>query len=598
MSAARRLAAILAVDVAGYSRLMGEDEAGTARAVRERREAAAPIVRAFGGRLVKTTGDGVLLEFPSVVAAVECAILMQKMMAERNAALPEAKRILYRIGVNLGDVLIEGDDILGDGVNVAARLEGICEPGGICLSEDAHRQALGRVAVAFVDLGEQSLKNIARAVRAYALSPDAVAAADVAIPRAAASPTSAPTPERREPPRLSLVVLPFANIGGDPAQDYFVDGVTESLTTDLSRVSGAFVIARNTAFTYKGKAFDAKTIGRELNVRYVLEGSVQRGGGRVRVNVQLIDAEIGHHLWAERFDKPVADLFEMQDEIVSRLANQLGAALISAEARRAENAPDPDAFDLYLEGMAWLNKGPHPPHLAHARGFFARALGIDPENVDALIGSAGADFLEMMDFASAERAARLALAETSLLKALAAAPDNALAHLWLSLVKIYSYRPEQAIAEAERALALDRNLAMALFAVGFAKIFVGRPEETEDYIKQAMRLSPRDTFLFVWKCCVGAAKLHLGAYEEAAFWAGQSVTAYPHLPIARFFLAAALGQLGRIAEARAQAEAGLALSPGFTIRRFHEQPDCDNPIYLEQRHNIYEGLRKAGVPEE
>jgi TolB-like protein/class 3 adenylate cyclase len=599
VSETRKLAAILAVDVAGYSRLMGEDEAGTAKAVRERREAATPTVRAFGGRLVKTTGDGVLLDFQSVVAAVECAILMQKMMAERNAALPEPKRIVYRIGVNLGDVLIEGDDILGDGVNVAARLEGLCEPGGLCVSGSAYEHVSGRVAADFADLGEQSLKNIGRPVRAFALSPEAIEEARIDVP--ARDGVFLPQPSatsHREARRLSIVVLPFANFGGDPEQEYFVDGVTESLTTDLSRVSGAFVIARNTAFTYKGKAFDAKTIGRELNVRYVLEGSVQRGGGRVRVNVQLIDAEIGHHLWAERFDKPVADLFEMQDEIVSRLANQLGAALISAEARRAENAPDPDAFDLYLQGMAWLNKGPHPPHLAQARGFFARALGIDPDNVDALIGSAGADFLEMMDFASAERAARLALAETSLLKALAAAPDNALAHLWLSLVKIYSYRPEQAIAEAERALALDRNLAMALFAVGFAKIFVGRPEETEDYIKQAMRLSPRDTFLFAWKCSVGAAKLHLGAYEEAAVWAGQSVTAYPHLPIARFFLAAALGQLGRIAEARAQAEAGLALNPGFTIRRFHEQPDCDNPIYLEQRHNIYEGLRKAGVPEE
>ena len=262
-------------------------------------------------------GDGVLLEFPSIVAAVECAVAIQKMMAERNAALPEAKRILYRIGVNLGDVLVEGDDILGDGVNVAARLEGIASPAAISLAGSAYEHVGGRIAAEFVEIGEQSLKNIAKPVRAYALSPEAIASARIEAPETIAAPASPlPAPDRREPPRLSLVVLPFANIGGDPEQEYFVDGVTESLTTDLSRISGAFVIGRSTAFTYKGKAVDLKQLGRELNVRYVLEGSVQRGGNRMRVNVQLIEAESGRHLWAERFDKPVADLFEMQDEIV------------------------------------------------------------------------------------------------------------------------------------------------------------------------------------------------------------------------------------------------------------------------------------------
>jgi TolB-like protein len=326
MTAARRLAAILAADVVGYSSLMGEDEAGTAKAVRERREAATPIVRGFGGRLVKTTGDGVLLEFPSVVAAVECAIAIQRMMAERNAEIPEAKRILYRVGVNLGDILIDGDDILGDGVNVAARLEGIAEPGGICLSEDAWRQVRDKVNDRFIDLGEKTLKNIARPVRVYALK------------SGASAPAVAARAEKSGAPRLSLVVLPFANIGGDASQDYFVDGVTESLTTDLSRISGAFVIGRSTAFSYKGKAVDLRQIGRELNVRYVLEGSVQRGGARLRVNVQLIEAETSQHLWAERFEKPITDLFDMQDEIVSRLANQLEAELISGGAPRGESA--------------------------------------------------------------------------------------------------------------------------------------------------------------------------------------------------------------------------------------------------------------------
>ena len=305
MTAARRLAAIVAADVVGYSRLMGEDEAGTARAVREHREAARPIVADHGGRIVKTTGDGLLLEFPSVVAAVECAIAIQNLMAERNAGTLQTKRILYRIGVNLGDVLIEGDDILGDGVNIAARLEGLCEPGGVLISGTAYDHVRGKIDAHFVDLGDKDLKNVVRPVRVYALN----IGLETSPPALSAFETGG-----RGPPRLSIVVLPFVNIGGDPEQEHFVDGVTESLTTDLSRIRHAVVIGRNTAFTYKGKHVDLKQIGRELNVRYVLEGSVQPGGNRMRVNVQLIDAETGNHLWAERFDKPLADLFDMHNE--------------------------------------------------------------------------------------------------------------------------------------------------------------------------------------------------------------------------------------------------------------------------------------------
>ena len=305
----RRLAAILAADVAGYSRLMGLDEVGTAHTLREHRKVTDALVAKHGGRLVKTTGDGVLLEFPSVVDAVECAVAVQAVMEQRNEGVPVDRRILFRIGINLGDILIEGDDILGEGVNIAARLEGIAEPGGICISSSAYDHVRGKVSVEFTDLGEQPLKNIARPIRTYAVG--LKADSDRAVPLASSA------------PRLSIVVLPFANIGGDPEQDYFVDGVTESLTTDLSRISGSFVIGRHTAFTYKGKVVDLKQIGRELNVRYVLEGSVQRSGSRLRVNVQLIDAETGSHLWAERFDKPIADLFDMQDEIVARLARAL-----------------------------------------------------------------------------------------------------------------------------------------------------------------------------------------------------------------------------------------------------------------------------------
>src|ERR1700735_1236061 len=444
MSGTRKLAAILAVDVVGYSRLMGEDEAGTARAVREHREAARPGVAGLGGRIVKTTGDGLLLEFPSVIAGVECAVAIQTLMAERNADVPEAKRVVYRIGVNLGDVLIEGDDILGEGVNIAARLEAICEPGGVLISGAAHDHVRGRIDAEFVDLGEKSLKNIARPVRAYAVRTN-----HASIARA----PSATAPERQGPQRLSIVVLPFANLGGDAEQEYFVDGVTESLTTDLSRIRGSFVIGRNTAFTYKGKAVDLKQIGRELNVRYVLEGSVQRGGNGMRVNVQLIDAETGNHFWAERFDKPLGDLFDMQDEIVARLANQLGTELAAAEARRAEQAPSPDSMDLYFQGLAWINKGQTAENLVPARGFFDRALAADPGNVDALIDLARADVYAAALFFVADPVAAFAAAEARLTKALSLVPDHARGHIWLGFVYIFTRRAIPGVAEGENARA-------------------------------------------------------------------------------------------------------------------------------------------------
>ena len=326
-----------------------------------------PAVAVHRGRIVKRTGDGALVEFRSVVDAVRCAIEVQNGMVERNTGLPPERKIEFRIGIHLGDVVEESDgDLMGDGVNIAARLEGICEPGAINLSEDAYRQVKSRLDLTVSDLGETQLKNIPEPVRVFSL--------EIGKP-AQAKPVGPPKPtEVAGPPRLSIVVLPFANIGGDPEQEYFVDGVTESLTTDLSRIGGSFVIARNTAFTYKGKPIDVKQVGRDLGVRYVLEGSAQRGGNRLRVNVQLIDAETGNHLWAERFDKPVADLFDMQDEIVAHLANQLGVQLMVAEARRAERAPHPDSMDLYFQGVACLNKG----RICRVSGASARFLRARP----------------------------------------------------------------------------------------------------------------------------------------------------------------------------------------------------------------------------
>ena len=353
MGETRKLAAILVSDVVGYSRLTGADEDRILARLRAlRSDLIDPTIAVHHGRVVKRIGDGAIVEFRSVVDAVNCSIEVQRAMVERNAGVAPDKRIEFRIGIHLGDVVEESDgDLMGDGVNIAARLEGIAKPGAICMSEDAYRQVKGRLDLAVHDLGLKQLKNIAEPIRVYSL--------DVAQP-ARAKPAPAQAPEKSAPPRLSIVLLPFANIGGDPEQEHFVDGVTESLTTDLSRIRGAYVVARNTAFTYKGKPLDVKAIGRELNVRYVLKGSVQRGGSRMRVNVQLIDAETGNHLWAERFDKALADLFDMQDEIVARLANALNAQLAAAEARRAAQAPNPDSMDLYFQGLACYNRGRTP----------------------------------------------------------------------------------------------------------------------------------------------------------------------------------------------------------------------------------------------
>jgi TolB-like protein/class 3 adenylate cyclase len=584
----RRLSAIFAADVAGYSRLMGLDEAGTARILREHRVVADALVAEHGGRIVKTTGDGILLEFPSVVDAVECAVAVQAVMAERNECVQQDRRMLFRIGINLGDILIEGDDILGDGVNVAARLEGIAEPGGICISSAAYDQVRGKVDVEFADLGEQNLKNIARPVRAYALKRNGFGL----------DKQNGTVPHTPSAPRLSIVVLPFANIGGDPEQDYFADGVTESLTTDLSRIAGSFVIAGNTAFTFKGKAVDMKQIGRELNVRYVLEGSVQRGGNRLRVNVQLIDAETGNHLWAERFDKPVADLFDMQDEIVSRLANTLDAQLIAAEARRAEGLLHPNSMDLYFQGRACWNKGFTREYLTQARGYFERALTLDPGNIEALVGTAQVEIALAAGFLfSDDRIARLAVAETASIKALSLVPNHAAAHAALGIVQTLTNRAARGIAECERALALDRNWASAHAFIGLAKYSLGRAEETEAHILEALRISPRDILAYQWMMIAGNAKLLLNSEADAAAWFRRCLEANRNFPLVHFLLAAALALLGEPDQARAAAEAGSALNPGFTIRTYRTYAMSDNPTYLAGRERIFEGLRLAGVPE-
>ena len=587
MTASRKLAAILAADVVGYSRMMGEDEAGTASLVRERREAAQPIIAAHGGRLFKTMGDGMFVEFPSVVAAVECALAMQRQMAASNEGAVEAKRVLYRIGVHLGDVLVEGEDILGDGVNIASRLESVADPGGVSISGAAHEHVRGRIEAEFIDLGEKALKNIARPVRVYAVRVDA----------GPSGPALEAAHSDVGPPRLSIIVLPFANIGGDSEQDYFVDGVTESLTTDLSRIRGSFVIARNTAFTYRGKAFDVTQIGRELNVRYALEGSVQRSGNRMRINAQLIDAQSGSHLWAERFERPVTDLFEMQDEIVARIANTLNAQLIAAEARRAERAPTPDSLDLYFQGQAWVSKGVTFETLTKARAFFERALALDPANVDAIAGMAQVEANFAISLSTDDKAARFAAAEASATKALSLAPDHALAHLTLGMVLGFTNRAIQGIAEYERALALDRNMAGAHSLIGQNKLFIGRAEESEAHVLEALRLSPRDPWAYIWLLTAGFAACLLGRNEEAASWFRRSIEANRNFALCHFIYGTVLANIGRTDEARSELAAGLALDPGFTIANFQSAVSSDNLVYLEQRSRIIDDMRRAGIPE-
>lgn len=585
----RRLSAILAADVAGYSRLMHQNEEAThTKLTALLADGITPAISEHGGRIVKNTGDGFLAEFRSAVEAVRAAVQFQNRVKELTNAEAEDRRIAFRIGINVGDVIVEPHDIFGDGVNIAARLESIAEPGGICISSSAYDHVRGKVSVEFIDLGEKNLKNIHSAVRVYA------------VVRASSGPTTqveSAKPGPLSPPRLSIVVLPFANLSGDREQDYFADGITESLTTDLSRIGGSFLMAQNSAVSYKGRAVDVRQVGRELNVRYVLEGSVQRSGKRLRMNVQLIDARSGQHLWAERFEKPFGDLFDMQDEIVSRLAGTLGAQLIEAEAQQAERTLHPDAMDLCFQGRAWLMKGISLECVTQARRFFERSLEFDPGNVEAMIGLANVDTVIGGSFTTDDGPARLAAAEAMVNKVLSIRPNSASAHMARGWVQTFTNRAAQGIREFEHALALAPNLVNAHAALGFAKSYIGRATETEGHILEALRLSPRDVFAYQWACFAGVAKLLLGSDVEAVSWLRRSTEANRNFHLAHISLAAALALTGALDEARTAARTGLALNSGFTIRRLLAAQQSDNPIYLAGLQRLCEGWRLAGVPE-
>jgi TolB-like protein/class 3 adenylate cyclase len=582
----RRLTAILAADVAGYSRLIGADDEGTlVRLNAHHSELVEPKLKEHRGRGIRTAGDGLLVLFPSVVDAIRCAVDIQRGMAERNAQVPPEKRIEFRMGINVGDVIIDGTSIHGDGINVAARLEALAEVGGINVSDRVQEDVHGSLDISFEDAGEQRLKNIARPVRVYRLVFDQS--------RVAAG-TGAPAPTT---PRLSMVVLPFANLSGDPGQDYFVDSIVETLTTDLSRIAQSFVIARNTAFTYKHKVVHAKQIGRELGVRYLIQGSIQCAGTRLRVTVQLIDAITGSHLWAERFDRDRGDLFEIQDQIVTNLARMLDVELISAESKRAALSSDQQSLDLTFRGWAAFNRGLNPGGLKEARRFFEQALMLDQDNVMALTGLADANSAMIITYMTDDPTSWLVATESMAMKALALAPNEAKAHASLALVYMWTNRVSQSISEYERALALDQNLSFAHANIGIAKYVSGRPQETEDHIARAIRLSPRDAQLNVWCLAAGVAKLSLSCDEEAVSWLHRAIEANRTLPLTHFILASALALQGKTNEALVATNAGLALDPGFTIQRYRNNPLSDNPSYLAHRKRICEGMFAAGVPE-
>jgi TolB-like protein len=582
----RRLSAILAADVAGYTRLMHSDEEAThAKLAALLASAINPTIAEHGGRIVKNTGDGFLAEFPSAVEAVRAAVNFQARIHELTIGDAEDRRIAFRVGINIGDIIAEPHDIFGNDVNIAARLESIAEPGGICISSSAYDHVRGKVAVEFGDMGEQTLRNIARPVHVYAMV------------RENAGPVTCARRMRASAPRLSIVVLPFANLSGSAKQDYFADGITESLTTDLSRINGTFVIACNTAFTFKGKAIDVQQLGRELNVRYVLEGSVQRAENQVRVIVQLIDAEARSHLWADRFDKPVAK-FDMQDEIVARLGIALDAQLIEAEARRAELSPKPGAVDLIFQGRSWWNRGTTLENMVRAKAYFERALVLDPGNIEALVGTASVDAASGANFMDVDVGARLAAAEAILIKVLSKSPRHASAHMYLAAVQSCTNRAALAIGECEQALALDRNLADAHVIMGLAKLFIGRGPETEAHIKEALRLSPRDSRAYRWMFIIGVAKQVLGADAEAIVWLRRCVEANWSYPVGHFSLAAALVAIGSLEEAQAAARAGLALDPAFTIRRLGSMRVSDDPTFRAAVKRIFHDMRMAGLPKE
>jgi adenylate cyclase len=633
MGDARKIAAILVTDVVGYSRLASADEDRTLSRLRGlRSDLIDPAIAAHHGRIVKRTGDGNLIEFRSVVDAVHCAIEVQNGLIERNSGLPPERRIEFRVGIHLGDVVEESDgDLMGDGVNIAARLEGFCKPGAICLSEDAYRQVKGRLDLAVTDLGPTQLKNIAEPIRVYSLdvnkpaqakraerktsSPLALGALGIAVlailaaasawvllgakrvpPPATTAPIASNASAPAQAAHLSIVVLPFANLSGDPAQDYFADGITDNLTTDLSRIRNSFVIARNTAFTYKGKSVDAKEIGKELGVRYVLEGSVQRDQSRVRVNAQLIDAESGAHLWAERFEENIADLFKLQDQVVARLANTLGFALVTAEAEKSARSKNTDAIDLTMRGLALLQQAtPRPVKeqreiLKAALALFDQALEIDANDADALAGEAAAYHAEyQFGWTGAETDLEAKIIDQAN-RAIALDPNNERAYFAKASYLMLTHRAGEALRAANAGLSINPNFAPLYGARSAAETSLGNFEAAKSDAQEAILLSPRDPLLGLRYVNIGIAELGLGRYDAAIEGFHKAIDAGYANFIPYADLAAVYALQGRTDEMRTALVEARRLNPDLTVKWLIDHAPNVPPLF--------EGLRKAGLAEE
>jgi adenylate cyclase len=593
----RKLSAIFAADVEGYSRLMGRDEVGTLRTLTAYRVITDRLIASHRGRIFNTAGDSILADFASAVDAVQCAVEIQEAIAKENADRPAGEQMRFRIGIHVGDIIVQGDNLFGDAVNVAARLEALAEPGGICVSSTVRDQIGTKVPVSFADLGEQEIKNIAQAVRVYRLATEATSA-PIAVTGGQARPASPATA-----PRLSIVVLPFANRSNDPEQEYFADGITYDLTTDLSRISGSFVIARNTAFTYKGKPVDAKQIGRELGVRYLLEGSVRRTGDRVRVNAQLIDTENGAHIWADRIDTDLSNLMEAQDEITGRLAQTLNLELVEAVSRRLEQerTVDPDARDEVMRGWAWYYRPMSIGAVEQARQAFERASDIDSHSIDAKIGIASLLVRKVAEGWSNARHEDEAVAEKLLLEVLERDANSPSAHYAFGMLRRVQNRLDEAVVEFEATIGLDRNHARSFFRLGQTMIFLGRLKEGISYIEKAIRLNPRDPNIARPYGILGNAYVLLGDVDRGIDLLRQACAANHRMWWLHLSIAGALGFKGDLDGAKAALGESLKLKPEVnSLAQWQvEHPWGTDPRYMRLvEPTLYLGLRRAGFPDQ
>ncbi len=595
----RRLAAVLAADVAGYSRLMGRDEERTLAELKSLRKTLFdPTIAAHRGRIVKTTGDGLLVEFASAVDAARCAVEVQRGVAEQNANVPQETRIEFRIGIHVGDVIIDDNDIFGDGVNIAARLEGIAEPGGVCISDDAQRQIRGKVDTAFEDMGLQALKNIAEPMRTWRMR-----LGDNAAAPARATFLAEPSQPLALPDKPSIAVLPFQNMSGDSEQEYFADGIVEDIITALSRFKSLFVIARNSSFTYKGKTVDVKQAGRELGVRYLLEGSVRKAANRVRITGQLIDSVTGAHLWADHFDGTLDDIFDLQDQVTATVVSAIAPRVEEAEIERTKGKPTErlDAYDYYLRGVAKLNSFMTPAGSGllesvsrEARTLFLKAAELDPDFAVAYGMAAQSYIVESQRIGlTADRAAMVAEAARLARRAATLGRDDAvtLSRAGQALAYVVGEIDEGA-ALVDRAIALNPNLALAWNFGGWVKIFQGEPDLAIERFARAIRLNPLDPLLFLMQLGMASGHLFAGRYREASMWAEKALRERHSLIIALRIAAACFALAGHLEEAKKAAAHLRELSPDFRISHVRTLFPLRRPQDLA---TYSEGLRPAGL---